>query len=165
MVVAERVPCRSADGAAAIDVSVKGTDIVRGTIVLHVHLTVAVSGAVSAAVGVEGVGNAAERVTTRITRGGALAELTRFPRGVIFFEGRREVDLEAAPLGVGVEAAGDHRQAGPGLAGDGRRSGFGEDRSIEEVKVVELGGTAINPAEGDILEPFQDFDAGPGGAA
>ena len=93
MVVAERIPGRAPDGVTVVTVRIERADIMRGTVVLHVHLTIAVSGAVSAAVGVKGVGNAAERVTRGVLGGGALAELTRFPRGVIFFEGRREVDF------------------------------------------------------------------------
>ena len=109
MVVAEGFPGGASDGGVVESVRIERGDEVTsvrstkgGAIILHVHLAIAVRGAVSFAVRVEGVGYAAERVACGILWGRAFSKLARLPGGVIFFEGGREVDLQAAPLGVGV---------------------------------------------------------------
>ena len=167
MVVAQGFPGGAPDGGVVEAVRIERGDEVTavraakgGTVILHVDLGVPISRAIQGALGVEGIRHATEGIAQRVLGRGAFAELTGPEFRVGLFEGDGEVDLQAAPLGVGVQAARNEGEVGPSFAGDRRRGGFREDARVEEAEVGQFGRPTVNPAQGDVLEALQNLDAG-----
>ena len=103
-----------------------------GAVISQAGLGDAEGPALGHAIWVIDVGDSGERVAGRIRRRRSGAEFRVRPVGIVHLEGEREVHLESAPEGVGVDAA---RPKG-GLRGetshDGGRVGLDDATAVGE---------------------------------